>query len=124
MKPVHYKVQILFLSLWAGLVVVLFRLVQDRQTAAVIAGLGFILIPSYFSFFEVHRRNKRHLVLLGGFLLFSALPIFLMRLIYWGQPFGELMFLGVQMSYLHRLSNFLYLLMLASAIFGLLNKEL
>lgn len=123
MKPVHFKYQILFLALWAGLVVLLFRLIQDRQTAAVLAGSGFIFIPSYFIFFESFRRQKRHFIVIGIFLFFAAWPIFLMRLVYWGQPFGELTLMGIPMSLLHRGSNFLYLSMLISAALGLVRKE-
>lgn len=123
MKPIRFIYQAIALFLWAGIVVAIFYFSDNRQVAAVFAGAGFILVPSVFLLFEVRRPVKRHFCFLAAFLILAAWPIFLMRLIYWGETFSELSLAGVPMSLLHRLSSLLYVMMILSALYGEAKKE-
>jgi hypothetical protein len=118
MKPIRFLYQALTLSLWGGIVIAIFYFSDNRQVAAVFAGAGFILVPSVFLLFEARRSVKRHFCFLAAFLILAAWPIFLMRLIYWGEAFSELSLIGVPMSLLHRLSSILFVMMIFSALYG------
>lgn len=113
-----YRNQIIVLGLWIVIVIVLFKLIQDRRAAAFSAGIGFVLWPSVFLISELlNRKSKLHVFMLTIFLLFSALPIFLLRVLNWDTSFSDLKLFGFPAAELHKYSNFLYVLMLMSAIY-------
>ena len=113
MKLQNYKVQAAVLAIWIVVVLLLFRTIADRQIAALIAGLGFILIPSAILISEFKgNRNKTHMALIAFFLVTAALPIFFLRLLNWGVDFNSLQLAGVPAKTLHGISNASYLVML------------
>lgn len=120
MPEVGYRTQIIILSVWILVVMLLFRLMPDRQVAATLAGIGFVLWPVLFLVSEYLRRpalNTSHIIVLGVFLLFCALPILLLRVLNWGVPFDQLSFMGIPGPVIHKASNYIYILMLVSAIY-------
>lgn len=113
MKKIAYLKQTLFLLLWIVVVVLLFRFIENKKIAAVIAGLGFVMLPLGILRLEMQKAElKSWLILIGGlqFLLFFAAPIFFLRMTYWELPFEEIYFYGVPATDLHRYSNASYLL--------------
>lgn len=120
MPEIGYRTQVIILSIWILVVVLLFRLMPDRQVAATLAGIGFVFWPVLFLVSEYLRRpalNTSHIIVLSVFLLFSAMPIFLLRVLNWGVPFDQLSFMGIPGSVIHKVSNYIYILMLVSAIY-------
>lgn len=118
MKKISYKVQVIALVAWIVMVLCLFRIVPNKQVAGLVAGFGFLMLPSLFLVNEFNGgRNHLHKVTLIIFLAFTALPIFVVRIATWGEDFSTTDFFGVPSMLLHRLANFLYLCVLASAIY-------
>jgi hypothetical protein len=118
MLTVSYRTQIIFLIFWVFVVTALFKLMSDRQSAAVIAGVGFILMPLFFLISEFkNNKNPFHLFTLIFFLTVSALPILGLRVLNWGAEFDSLHILGIQAHYLHKISSYLYMLILISAVY-------
>ena len=114
MKKLTYLKQTLILLLWIVVVVFLFRFVESKKIAAVIAGLGFLMLPLGIISLEIQKaESKSWMILIGGFqfLLFFAAPIFFLRLAYWELPFEEIYFYGLPATELHRYSNASYLLL-------------
>ncbi|MEQ1723015.1 MAG: hypothetical protein ABL930_07540 [Pseudobdellovibrio sp.] len=122
--PVSYRNQIILLVLWIFVVTAMFKLISDRQIAALIAGSGFILLPVVFLISELkHQKNKIHIFTLVLFLGVSAFPIFALRLLNWGVQFDTLSILGVQASFLHKISSYLYMLVLITAVNGFVKQR-
>lgn len=113
-----YKKQIGLLVLWVIAVIFIFKIISDKQMAALLAGIGFLLLPSLFLYFEFkNEKNKIHVAALLLFLFCSAIPIFLLRIFNWGVDFKSLNLLGIPAGALHLSSNFLYILVIISAIY-------
>ena len=116
---ISYKIQVTALVVWIIAVILIFKFVADRQVAGLIAGIGFLILPSLFLAAEMAgAKSKLHIATIVIFLAGSALPIFLMRILNWGAEFSALDFFGLSAEFLHRTSNFLYLAMLGSAIYN------
>ncbi|MBY0555521.1 hypothetical protein K2P97_13400 [bacterium] len=124
MFKISYLAQISLLVIWVVVVMALFRLIPDRQIAATIAGAGFILLPSAFLFSELsHTKHVWHLFTLGFFLAMSAFPIFGLRVLNWGVEFDTLSILGVPAYFLHKISSYLYFLIILSAVYYLIQER-
>ncbi len=118
MKKISYKVQVIAFVIWIVLVLCIFRFVPNKQVAGLVASIGFLILPTLFLVTEFKgEKNNLHKASLIVFLAFTALPIFLVRVTTWGEDFSSTDFYGVPSMFLHRLANFLYLGMLASAIY-------
>lgn len=116
MTSIKYSYQFLILILWVVGVGLLFKFSPDRQVAGAMAGIVFIGIPLVLLASEL-RRSPKHMyqvVTVSVFLLLSALPIFLLRVLNWGTDFNELSLLGVTGPQLHKLSNVLYIAMIVT----------
>ncbi|OFZ31900.1 MAG: hypothetical protein A2622_11820 [Bdellovibrionales bacterium RIFCSPHIGHO2_01_FULL_40_29] len=114
MKKFSYFQKSLVLLFWVLIVTAVFRIIEDRQIAALIAGSGFVLWPGLFLWDEIRSLNRYQFVI-GGVLQFwvlFAVPIFLLRILNWGAEFNSLSFAGVPAGFLHRYANGSYLLML------------
>ena len=113
-----YRAQIVVLVLWIFAVTAIFRLVEDRQVASLIAGAGFIVFPAIFLLGEIRNgRRKIHMTVLVFFLVLCALPIFLLRIANWGTDFSQLSLLSLPAPVFHKVSNIFYILVLVSAIY-------
>ena len=114
MRSTIYLYQFLVLLLWIGVVVLLFKLIPEKQIAAVIAGVGFILWPSLFFVYEWNQKpkDKMYLLILGIFLMTCALPIFLLRVLNSRVEFSTLSLIGIPAGRFHGTSNIVYLLVM------------
>ena len=114
-----YRNQLAVFLLWAICVIVFFKFITDRQVAALVAGLGFVIWPSLFLILELksEQKNKIHIFALSLFLIAAALPIFLLRVIYWGEDFSTLSLFGLPASSMHKYSNLFYLLVMISCFY-------
>ena len=118
MKKISYKVQVIALVVWIVMVLCLFKFVPNKQVAGLFAGFGFLILPILLLVNEFKGEKSRlHMASLIIFLVFTALPILLVRVTTWGEDFSTTDFYGVPSMFLHRLANFLYLGMVASAIY-------
>ena len=118
MKKISYKVQVIALVVWIVVVLCIFRFVPDKQVAGFFASVGFLVLPMLFLVTELKsEKNNLHTSALIIFLVCAAWPIFLVRVTTWGEDFSTTDFYGVPSLFLHRLANFLYLGVLASAIY-------
>lgn len=118
MKKISYKVQVIAFVVWIFIVFGIFRLVPDKQMAGILAGIGFLILPLVFLVTEFKgEKNNLHRAALIIFLVFTAVPIFLVRITTWPEDFSTTDFYGVPSLFLHQLANFLYLGVLASAIY-------
>lgn len=117
MKLLNRRVQFMILGLWVPVVLLLFKLIEDRSLAAVLAGVGFIVWPLLFLVLEFKFRSftlysKIHRVGCLQFLILFAIPLFAVRILNWGVPFSELSLAGVRASTIHQYSNGSYLIMI------------
>ena len=102
-------------------VMALFRWIENREIASVFAGSLFLLSPSLtlISEWRLHQSWKSFAAITSLiFLLLSALPIFLLRLMNWGVPFENLSLVGFSGPQLHQASNGMFFLMLGGLWWG------
>lgn len=123
MKFLTYRVQFIILVAWIPSVLLIFKIIDDRAVAAMIAGAGFILWPTLFIGNEIlarpHRSvSKIHLLGCLQFLILFAGPIMYLRLANAGAIFNELSLFGVSASQLHRCSNISYMLMTVAVVYA------
>lgn len=117
-KCITYKTQLIIFVLWIFCVMGLFKFIPDRQVAALFTGGGFIILPTLFLISEFKsEKNKFYIFVLSLFLIFSALPIFLLRVLNWGVEFASLDLFGIPASIMHKYSNYLYILMIFAVIY-------
>lgn len=97
-------------------VLVIFRVIPDRQTAATVAGVPFVLLPLVLMVLEYRRAELQEMFWFVAVLQFwtvFALPILGIRLMNWGVPFDQLSFVGIPGPVLHQFSSKSYLVMMA-----------
>lgn len=104
---------------------IFFKFIPSKEVASVAAGIGFVLWPSLFLVYEWSQRpkNKIYIFILGYFLVTSALPIFLLRILNWVEEFSSLSFLGIPAPYFHKASNFVYLTMMVAALISYFRQK-
>lgn len=119
MRKNLYRFEFFIMALWIIAVILFFKLIPNKQVASLVAGLGFVLIPSVFIFLEFKKAKAAisHVVILAVFLVLAALPIFLSRILNWGQDFSSLTVFGVPLELIHKYSNGLYIIMMLSALY-------
>ncbi|MBC7741397.1 MAG: hypothetical protein H7061_04315 [Bdellovibrionaceae bacterium] len=119
MKLNRYRNELAIFLFWAVSVIIIFRSIEDKQIAAVIAGAGFVIWPLYFLFLEIRsiQKSRIHIIALSAFLILAALPIFILRLTHWGADFKSLSLLGIQATTLHQFSNVIYLVVMISCFY-------
>lgn len=123
MKFLTYRIQFIILAIWIPVVLILFKVIDDKSLAAMIAGAGFVLWPLIFIINEIALRAERkisriHLIGCLQFLILFALPIMYLRVSNLNAPFNELSLLGVPGSQLHRFSNISYMIMTVAVVYA------
>lgn len=110
-----FKVELMILLLWIPCVIIIFKFIQDRKIAGLVAGAGFLFIPIFNVYRErlnLHSNTSSRLARVfasGVFFLISAMPIFLFRVFNWEQSLEEISIFGILSGrQLHSLSNFLF----------------
>lgn len=115
-----YLGELLAYFVWGICVFAIFTLIESKQVAGSVAGVGFLLLPLFFlvqEFRQPQRKSKLHIAVLLGFLTLSVLPIILLRVFNYGVDFNTLSVFGFPAQKIHRYSNLIYLLMMASAFY-------
>lgn len=96
-------------------VIALFRLIEDRQMAGLLAGTLFITVFSSIFAFELRKHapwTRFSFYGTGLFLVTSAFPIFILRLLNWGTSWEDVSFLGIAATELHFISSRVYVVMM------------
>lgn len=102
-------------------VMALFRGIPDRQIAAALAGILFVLLPVIMMVVEYRRAELSQFVwfvVVMQFWTLFALPILGIRLMNWGVPFEQLSFIGIPGPVLHQWSSKSYMLMMAATVWS------
>lgn len=118
-------IELIVLLVNIGVVLSLFH-VLDRKPAAVLAGFLFIAISAGIIWVENKKgRGQRSFAWWSAilFLAASAIPIFVLRIVFWNLPFEQVGYWGIRGPELHKISNYLYLLLVASVVIEGLRKD-
>jgi hypothetical protein len=97
------------------LVLLTFRVVPDKKLASVITSIFFIGSSVGIMIWEMkYPGYKKRISFWGcaGFLLLSAIPIFLMRILNWNLSFEEIQFAGISGAEMHKLSTYVFFLLM------------
>lgn len=124
-----FNKETLVLCFWILAVILIFKVIVDRQIASLIAGAGFVLIPGAILINDCLKiksstksitNQMSHVVLLKLFTIIiflttCALPILISRIVFWGIPFEEIQIqissLIFKPKILHSYSNLIYFAM-------------
>lgn len=104
-----------------------FKLIADRQIAALFAGSGFILLGVGISWFSFKSKARFQLVSFWAALIFLgsiAVPMMIVRLWSWGTPFELVSIFGIPGPKFHGLSNTIYMLLVAATVLDRLRLRL
>ena len=115
-----YSKYLFLQALMLPLVIAIFKLIPDRKTAALLAGSLFLLLCLGTFWNEARERKFQAKFFWAGglqFFLLFALPILLLRLTHWEQPFGEITWGPIRAADLHELSNKSYILWMVATLF-------
>lgn len=115
MKISRYRIYMLIHALIAVIVILLFKMIEERKVAALMAGSLFIVGPAYVLWKESKmgfalKRTSWWSSLV--FLCISSLPIFLLRVIYWNEAFENIQVMGLSGPRMHSMSSYLFIVML------------
>lgn len=103
------------------LVMVIFKVIPDRQIAATMAGVLFVGLPVGMMAVEYRCRGLQQMSWFVAVLQFwtvFAIPILGLRLMNWGIPFENLSFLGISGPALHQWSSKSYTVMMLWTLWG------
>ncbi|MBX2996585.1 MAG: hypothetical protein KF681_17315 [Bdellovibrionaceae bacterium] len=105
-------------------VIMIFKFIEDRTVAGTVAGMTFLISTTLVMVVEWLQARRLTWTLAGGaiFMALSVLPILIIRSANWGLPFEEAEFMGIRGAWLHKISNYVFLLFLVG-IFISLQKE-
>lgn len=112
LKEFRVWIELILLGLHILAVVLIFRAIEDRKTAGLVAGSLFLEIGLVITFLEFkYGRALRSLAFWSALIFFlgSAIPVMALRLAFWETPFDQIEWMGVTGGQLHRLSNFTYM---------------
>jgi len=122
-KFLENRMEMMILAIWIVVVVLLFKVIPDKQLAGLIAGIGFCLIPTYLMLKVLTKLKQESYKLVNIirmtaiviFLLSAALPVLGLRVFNWGADFNSLELFGIVTGQqLHMWSNYAYLIMMMS----------
>lgn len=91
-----------------------FHFIPVKEKAALVAGTLFLLSTIFILVYESRFAGFAKRATFWGslaFLLASAIPIFVLRLMNWGIPFDQLSMMGIPATEWHRFSNYLFLIL-------------
>jgi hypothetical protein len=97
------------------LVILSFRIIPDKKTASMITSFLFIASSIGIAYWETRYPEFKKRPSFWGplaFLIFSALPVFFMRISHWDMPFDEIQVAGVSGAEMHKYSNYVFILMM------------
>ena len=114
-KRSRFRNYVSLMALVIVIVLLTFHFIEDRKISAVIAGVVFILSTGAIFIYEALQpgfQKRASFWGTGAFLFLSALPIFILRLVYWNLSFEMITFFGLTGPQLHTISNEVFILML------------
>ena len=97
----------------------IFKVIPDRQIAAALAGVLFLLMPTGALWYCRQYMGLRNWIWSLSVILFLtcfSIPIFFLRILNWGIPFDQLQFLGISGPQFHYWSSKSYMVMMAATI--------
>lgn len=97
------------------LVIACFHFLPDKKWASVITSFLFIGSTGGILFWESRFPDYKKRPSYWGawiFLLVSAFPIFVIRLVYWELPFEQIELLGLSGPRMHQFSNYVFMIMM------------
>lgn len=112
------KWDLLALIVTIPVVILCFRLIEDRRMAAVFAGTIFVTVPGVLMFFRRRRPfpdRRANQIWWSGVLFFWVLfawPILGVRLMNWERPFSELRIFSLPAQQWHQLANSAFMMMM------------
>lgn len=109
-----------------GLVTLLFRLGLEKQIAAVLAGLCFIGVAVWMIWMETrYGRGQGSLAWWASilFLSVSAIPIMVLRILFWGKSFDQVGYWSITGTQLHQFSSYFYIALVLTVIIEGLRKD-
>lgn len=112
-------IELVLLGLHILAVVLIFRTIEDRRIAGVVAGSLFLEIGLVVMWLEWKwGRGLGSLAFWAAMIFFwgSAVPVMGLRLAFWETPFDEIQWLGVTGRQLHQMSNGTYMAILLMAV--------
>lgn len=94
-----------------------FQVIADRAIAALVASALFFL--GSFTILWIEQKHpgffkRPSFLMTAAFLFFFVIPIFLMRVLNWGQEFATIEYFGVTGKMLHETSSKFFVVMLAT----------
>lgn len=119
LKNYRMWIELVLLVAHIGAVILIFRTIEDRRLAGVIAGTLFLEISTTILVLEIiWGRGLRSLAFWGAvfFLVVSALPVMILRFAFWEIPFDSIELMGITGRQLHTLANATYMGIIAMVI--------
>lgn len=113
-----FTLEFVLLLVWIPCVIFIFKIIEDRKVAGLVAGAGFLGLPIFNITREIKKTTSKmpklsRVVVSAIFLLVSALPIFLYRVFNWDKNLEDISILGVLTGrQLHSYSNILFMAMI------------
>ena len=109
-----------------GLVILIFRTIERRLIAGLVAGsifiiLGLIVLSPGFK--SAAFRRTPTFVMAWVHLLFSALPLFISRLCNWNADFKDVRVMGLNGPHFHTVSTGIYFLLMAATAFDAIRTK-
>ena len=108
----------LFVLVMLG-VILSFRMIPDRKTAGAVAGALFLFSSLFVLFYEMRKEGFLRQATFWGvlvFLLFSVLPIWILRFLDEDIDFANRTLFGITGAQMHNLSNKVFVIMILSIV--------
>ncbi len=97
------------------LVTLSFRVIPDKKTASMVTSFLFIGSSLGILYWESRHADYRKRASFWGvlvFLVFSAIPVFLLRVMNWDMNFDEIQVAGISGAQMHTAANYVFMLMM------------
>lgn len=97
------------------LVILSFRVIPDRKVASLFTSFLFIGSTLGLMYWETRYPDYRKRASFWGllvFLVFSAVPVFLMRVLNWDMEFDAITVAGISGAEMHKASNYVFIIMM------------
>lgn len=117
LKANQYALFMILEILTVPIVISVFKLVEPKKVAAVLAGSLFVSLGFFIYSKSFRARKSLSLYFSFAHLFFLSLPMLIKRVFYWNSDFNEILFYGVPGPSFHKFSEaFFIVLFTASAI--------
>lgn len=119
MKNIKYFLPVLVEILQVPFIIIMFKVIENRQLAGVLGGIFFLIIGFGLisHFYKMLYTKSLSIWVLMGHLFIFVIPIFVARVSFWGTPFEDIVFMGIKPSLLHDISEKYYVLVLWAGIY-------